>query len=450
MAFFQEKTLGNVVVMGRNTWISIPQSNRPLKNRINLILTRDKQLLSNKTNKNFKLGAHYYVTFKQVLSLIALKRYDIYFIGGAQVYNQVLDSLDLDRLFITEMESTINIAFDQNSFTYINKIPEKYKIKHVSEPSMEGNTRFRFIEYVLNNKQSSEHVYLNLMKKVLETGNVRQDRTNVGTISRFGEQVRFDISESIPVVTTKKIPWKHCIEELLWFLRGDTDAKILERKGVKIWSGNTSREFLDSQNLHHYETGILGAGYGWQWRHFGARYTQTLSDTSKVSPKLIGGFDQIQYILDELTNNPDSRRIVLSSWNPCDFKVTALQPCHYSVQFYTELVDGIRHLSCHYIMRSNDLFLGAPWNIMSYAVLTYILAMKTGMVPKELVFTGSDVHVYNNHVQQVKEQLQRAPRAQPVLIIKDLKNTDFADMTVEDFDLVGYFPDEPIRAPMAV
>jgi thymidylate synthase len=267
----------------------------------------------------------------------------------------------------------------------------------------------------------------------------------------FGHQISFDISQSIPLFTTKRVPWKSCIEELLWFMRGDTDAKILQHKGVHIWDGNTSREFLDSRGLQHYDAGILGAGYGWQWRFFGANYSQAFADTSEIDRSKIGGFDQLAYVENELRTNPFSRRIMMSYWNPTDFDKTSLLPCHFTCQFYVTERYGERYLSCHFVMRSNDLFLGNPFNIFSYAVLTYILAMRCDMKPDRLVYSVGDAHIYKNHLEQVAEQLHRSPRPFPKLRLNsEVRTKSIDNITVDDFDIVGYFPHPSIRAPMAI
>lgn len=291
-----------------------------------------------------------------------------------------------------------------------------------------------------------EQQYLDLLSRVLQAPE-RPDRTGVGTLSLFGVQMRFDISQSIPLTTTKKVSFKSIVEELLWICRGETDAKILQQKGVKIWDGNTSREFLDKQGLTHYREGVLGPGYGWQMRHQGALYFQEYAGIGNV----LYGFDQLQYVLDLLKNDPFSRRIMISYWNPSDFSKTALLPCHVMVMFYVEEIDGQKYLSSHYIMRSNDLVCGFSFNLASYSVLTYILAMKTGMKPKEIIYTCNDAHIYKNHIPQVKEQLTRQPRGYPKLNVdKSVIDKDWNDISIDDFELIDYDPHPPIKAPMAV
>jgi thymidylate synthase len=315
--------------------------------------------------------------------------------------------------------------------------------------------KYRVLSFTNDAEAQTEQPYIDLARHVLAHGHLRPDRTGVGTIGVFGAQMRFDISKSVPLLTTKRVPWKMCIEELLWFLRGDTDAKVLQRKGIKIWDGNTSREFLDARGLGHYEAGVLGPGYGWAMRHFGGAYDPSLADTSTLSDAQrasLGGADQVAYVLDQLRTDPFSRRILMCYWNPCDFDKIALLPCHFACQFYVDMDgNGVKHLSCHLNMRSNDLFLGNPCNLFGYAVLTYILAAKTGMRPKELVYTGGDVHIYANHVDQMNELFERDMRPLPMLVLDaSVKNKDFSEMTIDDFDVVGYFPHPTIAAPMAV
>lgn len=288
--------------------------------------------------------------------------------------------------------------------------------------------------------------YLVLLEKILKHGKKRDERTGTGTLSLFGEQMRFDISTSIPVLTTKFVPWKSCIRELLWFLSGSTDATLLQKQGVKIWDGNSSRSFLDARGLEHLPEGDIGAGYGHQWRHFGAPYT-TCKDNYDGK-----GFDQIAFVINELKNNPTSRRIFLSAWNASALDEMALPPCHVSAQFYVEFDDeGNKHLSCQMYQRSVDTFLGCPWNIMSYAVLTQLLAKMTNMKPKELIMCLGDVHIYCNHIEQVKEQLTRQPYQFPTLIISDaVKDKQIDELGMDDFQLQGYTYHPSIKAVMAV
>jgi thymidylate synthase len=313
---------------------------------------------------------------------------------------------------------------------------------------------------------SEEYNYLNLLEKIIISGQKRIDRTGAGTLSIFApDPLRFNISQSVPLLTTKKMAWKTVIKELLWFLRGDTDAKILQKQNVHIWDKNTDRSFLDSRGLD-YPDGVLGPGYGWSWRFFGAEYSPDFSDTSKVDTSVIGGFDQIKFIENELKTNPFSRRIYLNAWNPGVLDIVALPPCHIAVQFYAEQVQdvtvgnvgvgadgvgsvGAMRLSAHLYMRSNDMFLGNPFNIFSYAVLTYIIAKKCGMTPHELVVSFGDAHIYLNHIDQVKTQLQRKPYNFPQLKLDDsIIHKDYKDITIDDFTLIDYKSLPGIKADM--
>jgi thymidylate synthase len=274
------------------------------------------------------------------------------------------------------------------------------------------------------------------VRDILLNGEQRTDRTGTGTIALFGKQMRFDISQSIPILTTKKMYWKSCIIELLWFLRGDTDITFLKENGVNIWNGNTTREYLDANGLQHIPERNIGKGYGFQWRRFGGE-----EDGG-------GGFDQIKHIIHLLKTQPNSRRIFMSSWNPAQMRDMALPPCHVSAQFY---VDNNRRLSCHMYQRSVDCFLGLPFNILSYAVLTYVLATICDMTPYELIISTGDTHIYNNHLEQIQEQLERIPFSPPTLRVNpDIKYKEIEDITIEDFEVIGYCHHPPLKAKMAV
>lgn len=274
--------------------------------------------------------------------------------------------------------------------------------------------------------------YLQLLKKVIEEGEYRKTRNSI-TRSIFGETLEFDITNEFPLLTTKRVFWRGVVEELLWFLRGDTNSKLLEEKGVNIWKGNSSREFLDSLNLHNYEEGDCGPVYGYQWRNFGGSYIQ----------KEINGIDQLNNIIDELKNNPTSRRMFMSAWNPMMEKQMVLPPCHVSYQFYVR--DG-KYLDCQMYQRSADLFLGLPFNIASTALLTSILAKHTGYISGKIRICIGDCHIYHEHFNAVEEQLSRIHKQMPMLNIKDFEKIE--DLVYEDFELINYNPHNTIKAPM--
>jgi len=261
--------------------------------------------------------------------------------------------------------------------------------------------------------------YLDLMRHVRDHGIRKEDRTGTGTLSVFGYQMRFDLADGFPVVTTKKLHLRSIIHELLWFLKGDTNIRYLHDNGVKIWD-----EWAD-------ENGDLGPVYGYQWRSWPAPDGGTV--------------DQIRLLLDQIKNNPDSRRLMVSAWNPACVDDMALPPCHCLFQFY--VADG--RLSCQLYQRSADIFLGVPFNIASYALLTMMVAQECGLEPGEFVHTFGDAHLYSNHLEQVETQLAREPLPLPTMKLNpDIKSV--FDFCYEDFELVGYESHPHIKAPVAV
>ena len=336
--------------------------------------------------------------------------------------------------------------------------------------------------------------YLALMQDILDNGVVKKDRTGVGTLSVFGRQLRFDLKEGFPLVTTKKVHLKSIIHELLWFLNGDTNVKYLQEKGVKIWNEWANEE------------GNLGPVYGKQWREWRDCKVVECHDVGRTQQLIQRGYkyignikedgttylvyekphDQISKVIQQLREDPDSRRIIVSAWNVADLDDMALNPCHNYFQFYTtemtvlerlnwfeenepekfasiplsndekvlhETLDreGVprRKLSCFYMMRSNDVALGKPFNIASYALLTHMVAQQVNMVPDELVYSGVDVHLYLNHLEQIKLQLTREPYPLPKLVIKRKPDSIF-DYKYEDFEVVGYQSHPHIAMPVAV
>merc|ERR1712078_670112 len=261
----------------------------------------------------------------------------------------------------------------------------------------------------------------------MDEGVANDDRTDVGTISVFGTTMRYDLRTSFPLLTTKRVFWRGVVEELLWFVRGDTNAKHLSDQGVKIWDGNGSREFLDKRGLSHREEGDLGPVYGFQWRHFGAKYVDMHTDYSGQ------GVDQLAECIKKLKEDPTDRRIIMSAWNPADLGLMALPPCHMFCQFY--VANG--ELSCLMYQRSCDMGLGVPFNIASYSLLTCMMAQVCGLKPGEFVHTMGNAHVYQNHIEPLKEQLKRTPRPFPVLKINQ-DVTDIDGFQASDFELVGW------------
>ncbi|KAH9887392.1 thymidylate synthase [Cubamyces lactineus] len=295
-----------------------------------------------------------------------------------------------------------------------------------------------------------EQQYLDLIRTVLDTGAIRPDRTGTGTLSIFAPpNLRFSLeNDTLPLLTTKRTFLRGIVEELLWFVRGCTDSKQLSAKGIKIWDGNGSKEFLEKRGLGHRREGDLGPVYGFQWRHFGAQYEDCDADyTGK-------GVDQLQECIDKIKHNPTDRRIILSAWNPADIPQMALPPCHMMCQFYIHLPPADdptakARLSCLMYQRSADLGLGIPFNIASYALLTHMVAHVTDTIPHELIIQLGDAHVYRDHVDALKVQLEREPRPFPkIRWPRKVDNID--DFRTEDFVVEGYDPHPSIAMKMSV
>lgn len=289
-------------------------------------------------------------------------------------------------------------------------------------------------------EEHEELQYLRLIERIFRHGSKKTDRTGVGTISLFGTQMRFSLRNGIfPLLTTKRVFWKGVVEELLWFIKGSTNAKELSDKGIHIWDANSSREFLDSCGFTDREVGDLGPVYGFQWRHFGAKYTDMHANYEGE------GIDQLKEVVRKVKETPDDRRIIMTAWNPTDISKMALPPCHTFVQFYVN--DG--ELSCQLYQRSADMGLGVPFNIASYSLLTYMIAHVANLKPGDFVHTMGDCHVYANHVEALREQLKRTPTAFPRLEITR-KVEDIDDFKASDFELLGYKPHPKLPMPMAV
>ena len=292
--------------------------------------------------------------------------------------------------------------------------------------------------------------YLDALRYVLENGQAVSDRTGVGTRSVFGYQMRFDLSEGFPVVTTKRLAWKAVVGELLWFLEGSTDERRLAEITYEvdvteltdkstIWTANADKQGKDLGYVNtDYKKG-LGPVYGYQWKNF-----------NKASGSLPGnllGFDQIEWLIREIKTNPDSRRLILTAWNPNQLKYMALPPCHTLAQFRVYN----RKLSCQLYQRSGDAFLGIPFNISSYALLTHMLAQICGLEVGEFIHTIGDLHVYENHIEQVTQQIQREPRKAPTLSMPVINSLEeLLETKPSDYVLENYNPMSSIKAPMAI
>jgi thymidylate synthase len=299
-----------------------------------------------------------------------------------------------------------------------------------------------------------EQQYLNLIKNILENGTWEEGR-NGKTKALFGASMRFSLKDGkIPILTTKKTAWKTCLKELLWFIRGETDNKLLQDQGVHIWDGNSSREFLDSRGLTHYEVNELGPIYGRQWRHFNSPYitkkdkkfAEKLPENEKAYYNIEGGVDQLQQIIDALKDPAQrtSRRLIMTAWNPCQLDDMALPPCHIFCQFNVH--DGNK-LSCMMVQRSCDFFLGIPFNVASYSLLTHLLAKHCGLEAYEFIHFMGNSHLYENAIDAAKLQITREPYPFPTVSIKQVRE-NINDYCVDDFEIHNYQSHEAIKVAM--
>jgi thymidylate synthase len=290
--------------------------------------------------------------------------------------------------------------------------------------------------------QHQEEQYLGLIREILENGNMEEGRNGV-TKSIFGHSMRFSLKDGcLPLLTTKKVAWKTCFKELIWFMQGCTDNKELTKQNVHIWDDNSTREFLDSRGLHDNEEGDLGPVYGHQWRHFNAEYTDCHADyTGK-------GVDQLQYIIDNLKTDEGrkSRRLLMSAWNPCQINEMALPPCHVLIQFN---VRQNKYLSCSLYQRSCDVGLGVAFNIASYSFLTHIMAKHCGLIPEDFVYFMGNAHIYEEHIDAMKLQITHIPKPFPTIVFNDdVAHENIEDYSLTDFKVENYISYDKIKMKM--
>ncbi|XP_052194423.1 bifunctional dihydrofolate reductase-thymidylate synthase-like isoform X2 [Diospyros lotus] len=413
LKFFKDLTLTtlapvkkNAVIMGRKTWDSIPLEHRLLPNYLNVVLTRSGSF-DIATEENVVICG----SIASALELLAAFPYclsieKVFVIGGGQILREMLNAPECDAIHIAEIERNIVCdtfipAIDASVFhpwyssfplvdteqnirysftTYVRMMNSSaaplYETGDQSVSSLvSGNfeVKFSFLPKVVLEKHE-EYMYLRLVEDIISNGTLKNDKAGIGTSSKFGCQMRFNLRKYFPLLTTKKVLWRGVVEELLWFISGSTSAKVLQEKGIHTWDDRASRDYLDSIGLVDREEGDLGPVYGFQWRHFGARYTNMHANYTGQ------GFDQLLDVIDKIKNKPDDRRIVLSDWNPSDLKLMALPPCPMFVQFY--VANG--ELSCQMYQPSADMGLGVPSSIASYSLLTCMIAHVCGLCRSSL------------------------------------------------------------------
>jgi dihydrofolate reductase/thymidylate synthase len=496
-SFFKKISVNNnIVIMGRNTFESIPEKFRPLKSRVNMIISNsyfsDKYYNHNCVwiNRNCAYFKSIDDCFKYINDYGEEENLkgDIFVIGGSKIYNQLFDHENLRYVFMSDLK---NKKTEDNKFdvdTYLDFNENNFTKKYESSFEDDNDVSFNFNIYqknglenqnnnginpniinmfqnikslesytntntnccnngcITNIKTHYENEYLNLLKDILKNGITKEDRTGTGIISVFGRQLRFnDVDKYFPLLTTKRVFWKGVSIELLWFLSGNTNANKLKEQGVHIWDGNTSREFLDNYGLNNYEEGDCGPFYGFQWRHFGAKYENMHTDYTNQ------GYDQVKWCINEIKNNPTSRRLIVSAWNAGVLKEMCLNPCHVMYQFYCD--PEKKQMSVHMYQRSADVFLGLPFNIASTATFLHLMCYMTGYKPKDVIVSLGDAHIYSNHVEQCHTQLERTPFDWCQLSIEpenDRVIENIEDFKYSELKLINYKSHKTIKAEMAV
>ena len=423
LKLFKQKTKGNVVVMGRKTIESLPHL---LPNRTTIAISR-----KHKVNVRLYAKANYWISHLDDLleedpseSKYVHDSQTIFIAGGAEIYNRVFKKFKNQIRYLHVSIMKENYPCD----TFIDFNPWEWII----EDKKEYND---FTHYVLSYcEKGVEQQYLSILKNVLDNGIEREGRNGI-TKSVFSQHLKIDLREGFPLFTTKKMFLRGVIEELLFFIRGETDTKKLEEKGVYIWQGNSNREFLDKMGFTERQEGIFGPLYGWQWRHFGGEYNDMKEEK--------GGFDQLKYVVELIQKDPYSRRIMMTTFNPAQAQQGVLYPCHGIIfQFYVE--DNFLDCSCY--NRSQDLFLGTSWNIASSALFLCLIAKITGKIPRYFNLILGDSHIYQSHYEAVKEQLSRIPNKLPKLEITEI--LDIEKLTPDNFILTGYNSYPAIKAKM--
>lgn len=484
--------LHNIVVMGRKTWDSIPVKFRPLEKRFNVVLSNNQEYIERMTieynpletsnrvlftswNSLFLEGG--YIQLQNKIKLLVGSHYSsfqYFIIGGSQIYSQALQTAysNDNKIIIhaTEVYIDSNKSTDLQFDAYFPKVDgddAKIHLYYISEfkYSSKGNLWYRFITYSNQNiigkafENTEEQVYLDLMRRILETGKSNDDRTGIGTLSIFGAMLKYSLKYTFPISTTKRIPLKMIFEELMLYISGRTDNRILQEKGIHIWDGNTSREFLDRRGLIEYREGDFGETYGFNMRHYGGAYRGC--DTEYPIGERGYGFDQLANVIHLIKTDPYSRRIIIDLWNPATQDKAALPSCLCKYQFNVDVAEKELNLAIY--LRSSDYFLANNWNTCTGALLVHMICSLEGveLTPGELTVFIADAHIYKSHITQVRENLGRKPYPYPKLVIKPKlaegvefleggKRQHIEDFQWKDIELLGYKCHPGIKAEMAV
>ena len=425
----------NIVIMGRNTWESIPETFKPLINRHNFVLSSKKEF--NDSDKVDFISS----TFENMIKYIECEKElfsnsKIFIIGGEMLYKYIMDKYisEINTLYITEIYSEIECdrvfpKIDNNIF----------KIKEVSNFKKENELNFRYLTYEKKTNNTDFYInkeelnYKNMIKNILDNGLKRDDRTGVGTISVFAPlSMKYNLEDTFPLCTLKRGFFRAVFEELILYIRGQTDNNILKEKNIHIWDGNTTREFLDKRGLTELPEGDMGETYGFNMRHYGGKYINCKTNYEKDN-----GFDQLNYVINEIKHNPHSRRILINLWNPKTTSNAALPSCLHQYQFFVDTEK--KTLSVQIYLRSSDVFLANNWNVCTGALFVYLLCNLNDidLKPGEITMVCGDAHIYKNHIELAKKMIERSSYPYPKLIVLNKKN-NIEDFIYEDVKLIGY------------
>ena len=487
----------SIVIMGRKTWESIPDKRRPLIERFNIIISNNKDYIQTENDKYgngmidtksgilFTTWDDFFITKKLYLEVENILKNKIpdnlteyvesaftyYIIGGEQIYKKAIEMSNELNLCYTINSTEIYLTKEQEKNekficdVFFPKLDESLIITNVSsfyksksKTFDEYNLIYRFITYEKYNKniksfKTKEDDYLELMRNILENGSSNDDRTGVGTISVFGSMLKYDLRDTFPLCTTKRMFFRAIFEELMFYLSGKTDNKILQEKGIHVWDGNTSREFLDKRGLQHYEEGDMGQTYGFNYRHFGGEYKGCGVDYNLGNENSIG-YDQVANVINLIKTDPCSRRIIIDLWDCSTIDKAALPSCLCKYQFNVNVTK--KELNVAIYLRSSDYFLANNWNSCCGALLVHLLCNLEGidLTPGDLTVFIADAHLYKTHLEQVKINLERKPYPFPKLIVKSNpegeKKKDIMDFKFEDIELLGYKAHPNIKAEMAI
>ncbi len=407
MKFFKSISLFKPVIMGRKTMESIPKRFYPLPDRLNIVISRtlekyDNTIIFNDFNK-------------AVDWLISFKFTEIMVIGGEEIYKLALNHKLCKCVYVTYVDPKLcKESHDGDKFFPHDMIPKSFVKEqlHVYDD-------ISIVKYICLDINNEEMQYIDLVKRIIKDGYRTSNRTGVDTLTVYGNTMEFSLHDgTIPLLTTKKMAWKSVVIELLWFISGSTNTKFLLDNDVHIWDGNTTREFLDSRGLFDLNVGDVGPSYGYQWRFH--------NDEQPI--------DQLQNCIDQIINDPESRRIIMTAWNPKMIDKMALPPCHILCQFHVNTV--LNELNCHIYQRSADVGLGIPFNIASYSLLVHLICGIVNINPGKLIYTTSNTHIYTNHIDGLLEQIMRDPYKFPKVKINTQKKID--DYKYDDIELIEY------------